>query len=81
MIKHAEIFSKYAKTYFYQFSYDGEVGNNHVHYDGAESVGHGAELSYLFCSGNDCDDGIYAEDDLITRNRLMKLLTDFAKYQ
>jgi carboxylesterase type B len=81
MIKHAEIFSKYAKTYFYQFSYDGEIGHINVHYDGAENVGHGTELSYLFCSGNDCDDGIYAEDDLITRNRLMKLLTDFAKYQ
>nr|AKZ17680.1 carboxylesterase CXE20 [Tenebrio molitor] len=81
IIKHAEIFSKYAKTYFYQFSYDGEFGSSPVHYDGAESVGHGAELSYLFCSGNGCDDGIYPEDDLITRNRLIKLWTNFAKYQ
>jgi carboxylesterase type B len=81
IIKHAEIFSKYAQTYFYQFSYDGEIGNINVHYDGAENVGHGEELRYLFCSGNGCDDSIYSENDLITRNRLIKLWTDFAKYQ
>ncbi|KAJ3620290.1 hypothetical protein MTP99_004255 [Tenebrio molitor] len=81
IIKHAEIYSKYAKTYFYEFSYDGETGNINVHYDGAENVGHGEELRYLFCSGNGCDDSIYPENDLITRNRLIKLWTDFAKYQ
>jgi hypothetical protein len=55
--------------------------NLEVHYDGAESVGYGAELSYLFCSGNGWDDGTYPEDDLIIRNRLIKLWTDFEKYQ
>jgi carboxylesterase type B len=79
IIKHAEIFSKYAKTYFYQFSYDG--GYINVDYDGAESVGHGAELPYLFCSAWDCNEFIYPEDDIIIRNRLIKLWTDFAKYQ
>jgi carboxylesterase type B len=73
--------SKYAKTYFYQFSYDGESGNINVHYDGAESVGHGEDLAYLFCSENGCDEAISPEDDIITRNRLIKLWTDFAKYQ
>ncbi|XP_068902411.1 carboxylic ester hydrolase-like [Tenebrio molitor] len=81
IIKHAEVFSKYAKTYFYQFSYDGEAGNINVQYDGAESVGHGEDLAYLFCSGYGCDEAIYPEDDIITRNRLIKLWTDFAKYQ
>ncbi|XP_068902412.1 carboxylic ester hydrolase-like [Tenebrio molitor] len=81
IIKHAEMLSKYAKTYFYQFSYDGLFGNISVHYDGAESVGHSEDIRSIFCSGNGCDDGIYPEDDLITRNRLIKLWTDFAKYQ
>jgi carboxylesterase type B len=81
IIKHAELVSKYAKTYFYQFSYDGVLGNVSVHYDGAESVGHSEEALYMFCSGAGCDDSLYPENDILTRNRLVKLWTDFAKYQ
>jgi carboxylesterase type B len=79
--KHAELLSKYAKTYFYQFSYDGVLGNIDVHYDGAENVGHSEETAYLFCSGTDCDESLYPKSDVITRNRLIQLWTDFAKYQ
>jgi hypothetical protein len=52
-----------------------------VHYDGAENVGHSEQTAYLFCSGTDCDESLYPKSDVITRNRLIQLWTDFAKYQ
>jgi hypothetical protein len=81
VIKHAELYSQFAETYFYIFSYDGELAHGDIHYDGAESVGHSEETSYLFCSGKECDASDYPEPDQVTRNRLLKLWTDFAKYQ
>ncbi|XP_064215899.1 esterase E4 [Tribolium castaneum] len=79
--KFAEFYSQIAKTYFYEFSYHGPLGKSDVHYDGAESVAHGEELKYLFCSGSDCNDSTFPESDRITRRRLIKIWTDFAKYQ
>ncbi|KAJ3652288.1 hypothetical protein Zmor_018266 [Zophobas morio] len=82
IIKHAEFYSTLAETYFYQFSYDGKLGNISVHYDGAESVGHSEEAFYLFCSGLGCNfDSYVPESDRITSERLIKLWTDFAKFQ
>ncbi|CAH1380259.1 unnamed protein product [Tenebrio molitor] len=71
----------YTKTYFYIFSYDGALGHGNVHYDGAESVGHSEDTYYLFCSGEDCDASGYPEQDQVTRDRLLMIWTDFAKYQ
>ncbi|KAJ3652655.1 hypothetical protein Zmor_018602 [Zophobas morio] len=81
VIKHAELFSKVAETYFYTFSYDGQMGGGNIHYDGAESVGHSEELGYLFCSGDGCNGNNFPEADRVTRQRLIKLWTDFAKYR
>ncbi|KAJ3652656.1 hypothetical protein Zmor_018603 [Zophobas morio] len=81
IIKHAELFSQVAETYFYVFSYSGQIGGNYAHYDGAESVGHNAEIPYLFCTGNGCDGSQYPEADEVTRQRLIKIWTDFAKYR
>ena len=82
MIKHAELFSSIAPTFFYQFSYDGIIGGIDAHYDGADNVGHTEELKYLFCGGSDCTDTTkYPEDDLLTRERLITIWTNFAKYQ
>ncbi|KAJ3652657.1 hypothetical protein Zmor_018604 [Zophobas morio] len=81
VIKHAELFSKVAETYFYIFSYDGQMGGGNTHYDGAESVGHGEDVNYLFCSGDGCNGNNFPEADRVTRQRLIKLWTDFAKYR
>ncbi|XP_015837950.1 esterase FE4 isoform X2 [Tribolium castaneum] len=77
--KHAEFASSFTQIFFYQFSYDGILGNINVHYDGAENVGHTEIIKYLFCSGSKCDISENPENDQITRNRLIKLWTDFAK--
>jgi carboxylesterase type B len=81
VIKHAELYSQFAETYFYIFSYDGALGHGNVHYDGAESVGHSEDTYYLFCSGQDCDASGYPEQDQVIRDRLLMIWTDFAKYQ
>lgn len=81
VIKFGELYSNYFKTYFYQFSYDGELGGVHNQYDGAEKVGHGADLRYLFCSGDLCDLSKYSEDDRVTTERMVKLWTNFAKFR
>mgnify|MGYP005986559175 CR=1 FL=1 len=81
IIKHAELYSAFAETYFYQFSYDGKTGGISVHYDGAESVGHSEEVLYLLCSGEGCNYSKVSENDSITSERLIKLWTDFAKFQ
>ena len=81
MGKHAELYSEFATTYFYQFSYEGSFGMQFPHYNGTGSVGHGAEVDYLFCSGTSCNDPSYLEEDLLERQRLITLFTNFAKYQ
>lgn len=81
MIKHEEIFSQFAETYFYQFSYDGSFAHSESPYEDAGNVGHGSELSYIFCSGTSCTDNSYPEEDLLARQRLITLWTNFAKYQ
>ena len=82
MTKHAELASAFNDIYFYEFSYDGAPGNISVHYDGAESVGHTEELSYLFCSSIlGCSFSEFTECDTLTSQRLITLWTNFAKYQ
>ncbi|RZC34189.1 COesterase domain containing protein, partial [Asbolus verrucosus] len=81
IIKHAELYSKVAKTYFYQFSYDGELGGNNIHYDGAEYVGHAEEYFYIFCSDFRCNFTNYPRADQITSERIISILTNFAKHR
>ncbi|XP_063925259.1 carboxylic ester hydrolase-like [Zophobas morio] len=81
ILKHAELYSAFAETYLYQFSYDGKTGNISVHYDGAESVGHGEEAMYYLCSFEGCNFSRVSDSDGITSDRLIKLWTDFAKFQ
>ncbi|KAJ3652668.1 hypothetical protein Zmor_018613 [Zophobas morio] len=57
------------------------MGGGNTHYDGAEGVGHGEEIGYLFCSGDGCNGNNFPEADKVTRQRLIKLWTDFAKYR
>lgn len=81
VLKFAELYSNYFKTYFYQFSYDGALGGTHDEFDGAEKVGHGADLRYLFCSGELCDLSKYSEEDKATTKKLIKLWTNFVKFR
>jgi carboxylesterase type B len=81
IIRHAEFYSTFAETYFYQFSHDGELGKSKVHYDGAEHVGHSGDNAYIFCAGSGCDVSGYPEADQITVDRVIKIWTNFAKYQ
>ncbi|RZB49900.1 COesterase domain containing protein [Asbolus verrucosus] len=69
------------ETYFYQFSYDGVLGGNDAHYDGADFVGHSEDMFYLFCYSVGCDFSIYPESDQVTSERLVSIWTNFAKYQ
>ncbi|RZB39244.1 COesterase and/or Abhydrolase 3 domain containing protein, partial [Asbolus verrucosus] len=80
VIKTAELLSKVSETYFYQFSYDGKMGHFDIHYDGAETVAHAEETSYLFCAGFGCDFSGYPELDQIVQKRLITIWTNFAKY-
>jgi carboxylesterase type B len=83
VIKHASIQSGYSDVYFYQFSYDGKIGNVSVIVEGADRVGHNEENAYLWRIRNDMFDNynftIYPESDITTHNRLITLWTNFAK--
>lgn len=79
MVRQAEFASKVSDIYFYQFSFEGDVDRVTNNFEGAGHVTHGAELMYLFCSK--CDGSDISNEDLLTQQRLIKLWTNFAKYQ
>ncbi|RZB39577.1 venom carboxylesterase-6-like, partial [Asbolus verrucosus] len=83
VIKHAIIQSNYSDVYFYQFSYDGLMGNVSVIIDGTERVGHNEENGYLWrvINGqfNNYNLDIYPNSDIVTQKRLLTLWTNFAK--
>ncbi|XP_970253.2 juvenile hormone esterase-like [Tribolium castaneum] len=82
VIKFALLQSKYSDVYFYQFSYDGQVGNISVTVEGAERVGHNEELSYLWrirTEATNNDLSAFSQNDFTTQHRLLKLWTNFAK--
>ncbi|KAJ3662755.1 hypothetical protein Zmor_007085 [Zophobas morio] len=83
IMKQAELLSKYSKVYFYVFSFHSRSGMYHVSYDGAEKVGHGEELLYLFCLRiyDKCDFSGRPKSDQVTRKRLVKVWSDFAKFR
>ena len=78
MIKYAEIASQFSPVYFYEFSFDGQIGGYDINYEGAEHVAHNEELNYIF---GDSDYHEYPEADQLTQQRMIKIWTDFAKYQ
>ncbi|XP_030765057.1 neuroligin-4, X-linked-like [Sitophilus oryzae] len=65
------LMSQYGDVYYYEFSYEGDLGNSDRDFEG---VGHGEELNYLFYTGAEADD-----EDQLTRERLVTLWTNFAK--
>nr|XP_015839734.1 PREDICTED: venom carboxylesterase-6 isoform X2 [Tribolium castaneum] len=79
IMKQAEIYSKFAPTYFYQFSYDGNFAGFSLTYPGTGSVAHAEELYYLFDFIHDIKS--FPKEDQIVRNRLIKLWTNFAKFR
>lgn len=82
IIRFAELYSQYAKTYFYQFSYDGAInGNLGPYFEGANAVGHSAEIAYLFCVSQTCNHSKFPEQEQVTADRLVKIWTNFAKTQ
>ncbi|KYB29071.1 Esterase-6-like Protein [Tribolium castaneum] len=83
VIKHAQLQSKFTNVYFYQFSYDGMIGNVSTLIKGAGKVAHTEELRYMwridFQGYNNTDIEQFPEDDVVTHRRLLTLWTNFAK--
>ncbi|XP_076258000.1 juvenile hormone esterase-like isoform X2 [Rhynchophorus ferrugineus] len=78
LVKHAELHSADAPTYFYEFSYSGTMGNNvDYKYPGSGNVTHGEEMGYIFSYA---DPKVYPESDQVVHERLLKLWINFAKY-
>ncbi|KAJ8924196.1 hypothetical protein NQ315_006987 [Exocentrus adspersus] len=72
--EYVSLVSKYIPVYFYRFSYEGKLGEENRNNRG---VGHGEELSYLWKQENNVVNP--PDSDLKTRQRLIKLWTNFAK--
>ncbi|XP_074041303.1 venom carboxylesterase-6 isoform X2 [Leptinotarsa decemlineata] len=66
--------AKYSPVYFYVFSHEGRLGG--VEERTLSGVGHSEELGYIF--GGKI--GNVTESDKLTRIRMIKLWTNFAKY-
>nr|WCC58162.1 carboxylesterase [Pharsalia antennata] len=66
--------SKYVPVYFYKFSYNGPLGSPNR---SEEGVGHAEEINYLFRS---YPNATIPSSDIITRTRMVKLWTNFAKF-
>nr|WEQ60881.1 esterase [Phaedon brassicae] len=67
--------SKYVPTYYYVFSYVGSLGG--VKERIAPGVGHVEELGYLFRTYYSNS----STNDIITRDRMVKMWTNFVKYR
>ncbi|XP_023311238.1 cholinesterase 2-like [Anoplophora glabripennis] len=84
VIRHAKLQSNYTDVYMYQFSYKGNMGDmKDVEIAGVRGVCHGEDLGYLWDShlsngsnGSSGDD----PEDVITRQRLLTLWSNFVKY-
>ncbi|KAF5278664.1 hypothetical protein FQA39_LY00706 [Lamprigera yunnana] len=70
----ALLYSKFSPVYLYQFAYQGPLGSGERK---SKGVGHGEELPYLWKMDNYA--GKPTSSDLLTRKRLVKLWTNFAK--
>ncbi|XP_066251884.1 juvenile hormone esterase-like [Euwallacea similis] len=75
-IKHAVLQSEFSNVYFYEFSFVGTLSAGELKIPGCGEVGHADEVGYLF---NISAKPIETEADYLTRSRLVKLWTNFAK--
>ncbi|XP_074034444.1 esterase E4 isoform X2 [Leptinotarsa decemlineata] len=82
LIRHADLHSKHAETYFYQFSYKGHLNGllkPLKRPPGLGRNGHCEELPYLYKYRWD-PDVIPSPSDILTRKRLATLWGNFIKY-
>jgi carboxylesterase type B len=83
IIKCAEMHSDFTDVYFYQFSYDGIMGNVTISLDGAEHVAHAEELRYIWRTTRDGYDNSdlskFPAEDVTTQHRMLTLWTNFVK--
>ncbi|XP_018568325.1 cholinesterase 1 [Anoplophora glabripennis] len=80
-IRHAKLQSSYTDVYLYQFSYKGKMGGlNGMQVAGVTGVGHAEELGYLWDAPLSSDGSPDDPQDLVTRQRLLTLWTNFVKY-
>ncbi|CAH1998483.1 unnamed protein product [Acanthoscelides obtectus] len=79
IIKFAELYSQHADVYFYHFSFQGQIFNNHINVDGVHGVGHGEDLRYLYAPYANLDS--FPWEDRVTVERYSTLFTNFAKYE
>ncbi|VEN42755.1 unnamed protein product [Callosobruchus maculatus] len=77
IIKFAELYSRYADVYFYQFSFQGKIFDNHISVDGVHGVGHGEDLRYYNPPYATIEG--FPFEDRITVERYNTLHTNFAK--
>lgn len=82
-LHHAVLASAYTPAYFYQFSYEGLMGERHVNnIPGINGPGHGDELNYIFNSKQEKVDHMqFPKEDQLTKKRMLTLITNFVKYQ
>ncbi|KAK9874754.1 hypothetical protein WA026_005564 [Henosepilachna vigintioctopunctata] len=71
------VLSKHTDTYFYRFSYVGQLPNVEKVQRELPGAVHTEELKYLFHSPSE---NPASASDLVTRQRMVKLWTNFAKY-
>ncbi|KAJ8951544.1 hypothetical protein NQ318_020417 [Aromia moschata] len=81
-LRHADLQSQYTDVYVYQFSYKGPLGGVTVEVEGVDpsSVGHAEDIRYIWDMSPYLDPSEYPEDDIMTRNRILKLWSNFVKY-
>ncbi|XP_030756879.1 esterase FE4-like isoform X2 [Sitophilus oryzae] len=78
IVKHAELHSAEASTYFYEFSYSGEMGfNTYYRYPGSTNITHGEEMGYIFSTA---DPNNFSVADQLVHKRLLRLWINFATY-
>ncbi|XP_044258533.1 esterase FE4-like [Tribolium madens] len=84
IIRCAEMMSQLTDVYFYQFSYDGIMGNVTISIEGAEHVAHAEELRYIWRTTRDGYDNSdlskFPPEDVLTQHRMLTLWTNFVKY-
>ncbi|XP_060525631.1 para-nitrobenzyl esterase-like [Cylas formicarius] len=75
-LKQAELQSSYTSVYLYQFSFFGTRSKNRFSVQGSGKVGHADDVSYLFKVSTY---PLETDADFLTRTRICKLWTNFAK--
>ncbi|CAG9772679.1 unnamed protein product [Ceutorhynchus assimilis] len=76
--KQALLQSKYSPVYFYVFSFVGTISRRNPAIPGCGRVAHGDELAYLF---NISTKPLITDADFLTRQRTVKLWTNFVKFR